>query len=298
MTLFRRSVPYAAIFGAFAILYCAAIGLGGFALSRLSTAGAEQEARASIARQSDLLLTKIVEEASAVRQAQNLSLIAMTEPARAKQRAEVHEAIGGVAALIGDYERYLGPAERPAFAKWRDSWNDYVSMNDTLNEKALNENLKVATEYYLYTMSDAFRQDFLASIDAVISTHAQSARDLGGWDAAYARIRGEVIWAAIIAALASILAIVMLVHRLAIFERHPRHIHEIAQRLDNTMLKIDYISRRIEAFATKADEVAPKVAGGPVGETHQVVTASHDLTAEAGVLKETVKSLISEVDAA
>lgn len=291
MTSFRRSVPYAAIFGAFAILYCAAIGLGGFALSRLSSAGAEQEARASIARQSDLLLTKIVEEASAVRQAQNLSLIALTEPARAKQRAAVHEAIGGVAALITDYEKYLDPGQRPAFIKWRDAWNDYVSMNDTLNEKAINENLNVAAEYYLYTMSDSFRQDFLASIDAVIAAHAQAARDLGTWDAAYVRIRGQVVLAAIMAALASILAVVMLVNRLAAFERHPRHIHEIAQRLDNTMLKIDYISHRIEAFAGKGEAGAPKPGG-----TSQVVTASHDLTAEAGVLKEDVKKLISEVD--
>lgn len=276
MTSFRRSIPYAAIFGAFAILFCAAIGLGAFSLSRLSSAGDEQSARDSIARQADILLIKIVEETSAVRQAQNMSLIAMTEPAREKERAAVHQAIGGVAALISDYEKYVDPQERPAFTKWRDAWNDYVSMNDTLNEKAINESHNVAAEYYLYTMSDAFRQNFLAAIDTVIASHARDARTTDNWGIAYSRIRNDVIVAAVLAALASILAIVMLVHKLAAHERHPRHIHEIVHRLDVTMAKIDDISHRI---------------GG--GDS---TSASQDLTAETGVLKETVKTLISEVE--
>lgn len=300
MTFARRFRPYAAIFSAFLLFFAAAVGLGAFAFERLAAVGGMVEKTASSQRQADILLTKVVEEASAVRLNQNMSLIAMTEPARIKERAAVHEAIGGVAALIGDYEKYVDAASRPAFVRWRDGWNDYVSMNDTLNEKAINETPTSAAEYYLYSMSDAFRQNFLAPINEVIAANARAANHATPWSDAYASVRSELYMAGGIAALICVLAAILMMNAFA--AHHPRHMHEVAQRLDETLLKIGEISGRIVDIAGRTSVIALGVASqagrSSDVDASQVASASKDLTEQASVLKETVRTLISEVDAA
>lgn len=306
MNRVERASPYIAIIGTFSLVVLAAALLGAFALSHLATVNSDAEKAGAVHRQADILLTKIVEETAIVRLNQNLSLIAMTEPARTQERVAVYQAIGGVAAMIDGYQKYLDAPQMPAFAKWRDAWNDYVSMNDTLNEKALNESLHNATEYYLYPMQDAYHQSFLAAINEAINENAKAGQAMArAGVAAYAQARMQIAASVTGIALICFLAAAYMIKNASEHAYHARHIKDMTARLDDTMHKIGEISTRIDEIAGRTSVIALEVVAQAgrmekpdMSAVNQVATASHDLSEQTGVLKDTMHTILSEVEAA
>jgi hypothetical protein len=282
MNRFSHHFPYITIAGAFALVLVAAAMLCAFVLARMTVAHQDVERLRVERMQADILLTKIVGETSNVRLRQNMTLIAMTDPAREKERAYVHESIGGVAALISSYERFVDPSRRNAFEKWRDAWNDYVSMNDTLNDKELNESRAIAIEYYLYPMQDAFRQNFMAAVDNALDAdarqlQAQSAAETAVYEDTRARTAAAMVGLALLCLLLTLVIARMFSAQI----HHPKHIKEMSQKLDETMHRIGEIAARIETAAS--------------GGASPVATVSHDLTEQTGELKQAVATLLTEV---
>lgn len=283
MSRFRHHFPYVVIAGAFALIFIAVAMLGAFFLTRMSVLHEDVTQLREYRLHADMLLTRIVAEAANVRLRQNMTLIAMTEPARAKERALVHESIGAVAAMIDGYERLIDPSEKTMFVRWRDAWNAYVSMNDTLNEKELNQSRDIAVEYYLYEMQDAYRQDFMGAVEADLTATAQIVRQQGvAATVAYEEMRMRVVGALVVLTLLCLFLTLVVARLYTAQLHHPQHILEMTKKLDETMHRIGAIAARIE-----------RAAAGPAAPVVQSV--SHDLVEQADVLKETVETLLTEV---